>query len=50
MTTKFLLELLLILAGLIFGIVAVVESGLRNWAGWGVIALAVAALIMVWPA
>lgn len=35
---------LLEIAGLVLGIVAVVEAKGRNWAGWGVIALAVALL------
>lgn len=27
--------------GLVFGIIGVVDGGVRNWAAWGVIALAV---------
>ena len=49
MTTKTLLEIILIIAAGVLGAVAVIESNLRNWAGWGVIALAIAALFMVWP-
>jgi hypothetical protein len=49
MTAKTLLEIILIVAALVFGIVAIVESR-RNWAAWGVIALAVVGLIVVWPA
>lgn len=49
MTSKTLFELILIIAAGIFGVVAVVEARGRNWAGWGVIALAVAGLIAVWP-
>jgi len=37
--------LIAIIIGLVFGIVAVVEAQGKNWAGWGVIALAVAGLI-----
>jgi hypothetical protein len=36
----------LLLAGLIFGLVAVVETRGLNWAGWGVIAIAIAVLLM----
>lgn len=39
------LELVLVIAGLILGIVSVVEARGRSWAGWGVIALAAALLL-----
>ncbi len=39
------LTLVLLIVGLIFGIVAVVEANGRNWAGWGVIAIAAALLL-----
>ena len=39
------LSLILIIAGLILGIVAVVESNGRSWPGWGVICLAAAMLL-----
>lgn len=39
------LELVLIIAGLVLGIVAVVEAHGRSWAGWGVICLAAALLL-----
>ena len=41
------LALVLAIAALILGIVAVVESRGRNWAGWGVIALAAIQLLGV---
>lgn len=50
MTSKTLLELVLIIAAGVLGAVAVIEANWRSWAGWGVLALAVAALIAVWPA
>lgn len=37
--------IVLAVAALIAGAVSVIESQGRNWAGWGVIALAVIALI-----
>lgn len=40
-----MLGLLLAIAALILGIVGVVEGGLRNWAAWGVICLAVLHLV-----
>jgi hypothetical protein len=49
MTSRVLLELILIIAALVLGMVAVIEAAWRNWAGWAVTALAVAALIVVWP-
>ncbi len=39
------LELVLIIAGLVLGIVAVVEARGRSWVGWGVICLAAALLL-----
>lgn len=47
MTGKTLIELILVIAALVFGVVAVVEARGRNWAAWGVVALAVAALLVV---
>jgi hypothetical protein len=49
MTSRVLLDLILIIAALVLGIVAVIESAWKNWAGWAAIALAIAGLIMVWP-
>lgn len=40
-----ILQLVLFIAGLVLGIVAVVEAHGRSWSGWGVIALAVGLLI-----
>lgn len=37
--------LILLVIGLVFGIVAVIEANGRSWAGWGVIALAAALLL-----
>ena len=34
------IALVLAIVALVFGIIAVVESRGRNWAGWGIIALA----------
>jgi hypothetical protein len=34
-----------IIIGLVFGVVAVIESNWRNWAGWGVIAITIALLL-----
>ena len=39
-----LLQLVLLIAGLIFGLVAVIESRGLNWAAWGVVAIALALL------
>ncbi len=39
------LTLILAILALIAGAVAVLEAGGRNWAGWGVIALAIIVLI-----
>lgn len=39
------LYLVLLVAGLVLGIVAVVEARGRSWAGWGVILVAAALLI-----
>lgn len=36
---------ILAVVALVFGIVSEVEDNARNWAGWGVIALAVSQLI-----
>jgi len=39
------IELVLEIAGLVFGVVAVLEAQGRSWAGWGVICVAVALLL-----
>jgi hypothetical protein len=39
------LVLILLIAALVFGIVAIVEARGRSWAGWGVVCLAVALLL-----
>jgi hypothetical protein len=39
-----LITVVLVIA-LVMGIIAVVESGLRNWAGWGVVLIAGALLV-----
>ena len=44
-----MLILILLIAALVFGVVAVIEARGRSWAGWGVIALAIAGLIGAWP-
>lgn len=38
-------ELVLAILAFVFGLVAVVEANGRNWAGWGVIALALIILL-----
>lgn len=40
-----MIDLILAIAALILGIVAVVEARGRNWAGWGVICLAAIVLL-----
>lgn len=39
------IDLILVIAALILGFVAVVESQGRSWVGWGVVALAVSLLV-----
>ena len=39
------IQLVLFVAALVFGIAAVVEARGHSWAGWGVLCLAVAALL-----
>lgn len=39
------IELVLVIAGLILGIVAVIEARGRSWAGWGVVCIAAALLL-----
>ena len=43
------LALALVIVALILGVVAVIEARGRAWAAWGVVALAVAALLTMWP-
>lgn len=40
-----MIDLILAIAALILGIIAVVEARGRDWAGWGVIALAAIVLV-----
>lgn len=40
-----MVTLVLAIAALILGIVGIVEGGVRNWAAWGVICLAVIHLL-----
>lgn len=40
-----MIDLVLAIAALILGIIAVVEARGRNWAGWGVICLAAIVLL-----
>lgn len=42
-----MLALLLAVVALVCGVVGIVEGGVRNWAAWGVIALAAVHLLGV---